>query len=205
MIDKPRQSQSPAHFERLYQNNPDPWNFSGSEYERQKYDATLDALGARHFRSGLEVGCSIGVLTERLAARCDKLLAVDIVAKAIEAARARCAAYPHVRIEAMQAPRQWPAESFDLIVFSEVLYFLAEPDLSLIAAHATRSLMPGGLVLLVNYTGPTDDPCTGDEAASQFIAATNKALQPVLKSRAHQYRLDLLQAISACPSMKPGA
>jgi 2-polyprenyl-3-methyl-5-hydroxy-6-metoxy-1,4-benzoquinol methylase len=188
------QSQPPAYFERLYQNNPDPWNFAGSDYERRKYDATLAVLGARRFQSGLEAGCSIGVLTERLAARCDALLAIDIVASAIKAARARCAAHPHVRIEPMLVPRQWPEEQFDLIVFSEVLYFLAEPDLHLIAAHAKRCIMPGGVVLLVNYTGQTDDPCTGDEAANKFIAATGPVLRVAVQNRAPRYRLDLLQA-----------
>ena len=200
MTDKPRRSQPTAHFERLYQNNPDPWNLAGSDYEREKYDATLTALGARHFSSGLEVGCSIGVLTERLAARCDALLAIDIVPQAIEAARTRCAAHPHVRIEPMQAPRQWPEQKFDLIVFSEVLYFLAESDLDLIAAHAMRGIMPDGLVLLVNYTGPTDDPVTGDEAAIRFINATALMLNMIAQNRAPRYRLDLLQATTP---MKP--
>jgi cyclopropane fatty-acyl-phospholipid synthase-like methyltransferase len=188
-----RQSQPPEHFERLYENSPDPWNLAGSEYERRKYDATMAALGDRRFQSGLEVGCSIGVLTERLAARCARLLALDIIPAAIEAARIRCAALPQVRVEAMRVPGQWPAEPFDLIVFSEILYFLAADDLRLAAARARRSILPGGLILLVNYTGPTDDPSTGDEAAAGFIAAAPD-LRLVLQSQAPRYRLDLLRA-----------
>jgi cyclopropane fatty-acyl-phospholipid synthase-like methyltransferase len=188
-----RESQPPEHFARLYEHSPDPWNLAGSEYERRKYDATMAALGERRFQSGLEAGCSIGVLTERLAARCARLLALDIIPAAIEAARTRCAAHPHVRVEAMRVPGQWPAELFDLIVFSEILYFLAEEDLRLAAARARQSILPGGLILLVNYTGPTDDPCTGDEAASGFIAAAPD-LQVVMQTQAPRYRLDLLRA-----------
>ena len=122
-------SRPAKHFERLYRANPDPWGLGTSLYEQQKYAATLAALGTRHFQSALEVGCSIGILTSRLASRCDQLVALDFAPSAVKAARARCAPYPGVRIEQMQVPRQWPEGSFDLILFSEVLYFLDESDL----------------------------------------------------------------------------
>ena len=34
----------PGYFERLYARDPDPWRFATSEYERDKYAATLAAL-----------------------------------------------------------------------------------------------------------------------------------------------------------------
>ncbi len=187
-------SRSQAHFESLYRANPDPWNFATSAYERQKYEATLAALGTNRFQSGLEVGCSIGILTKQLATYCDRMIGVDFVPAAITAARARCAAYPNVQIERMQVPQQWPDDRFDLIVFSEVLYFLSQNDLRAACARTIRSILPGGKVLLVNYTEPTDDPNSGEEAASLFIAATVPCLQPVLQRREAHYRLDLLQS-----------
>jgi len=185
-------SREPLHFEQLYRANPDPWNFTTSAYEQDKYDATLSALGARRFTRALEVGCSIGVLTERLAERCDQVLGLDFAPSAVAAARARCAPYPGVMIEQMQVPQQWPDGWFDLIVFSEVLYFLNERDLKEICAHATRSIVPGGQVLLVNYTGVTDDPHSGDAAATFFIKETAPTLQPISQRRDSKYRLDLL-------------
>jgi 2-polyprenyl-3-methyl-5-hydroxy-6-metoxy-1,4-benzoquinol methylase len=185
-------SREPLHFERLYDANPDPWNFTTSAYEQQKYDVTLEALGTRRFARALEVGCSIGVLTERLASRCEQVLGLDFAPSAIAAARARCAPYPGVRIEQMQVPRQWPEGQFDLILFSEVLYFLDERDLRGICACTTRSIVPGGRVILVNYTGVTDDPGSGESAAEFFIRETAASLQIVLQRRDLQYRLDLL-------------
>ena len=187
-----KQSRRVDHFERLYQDNPDPWNFKTSAYEHQKYEATLSALGTRRFEMALEVGCSIGILTRRLASRCDRLLGVDFVPAAVAMARSRCAPLPGVSIEQMQIPQQWPEGKFDLILFSEVLYFLDEEDLRETCDHTLRSLLPGGLVLLVNYTGKTDDPIDGDEAASVFIKATFPDLRPILQSRDSLYRLDLL-------------
>jgi SAM-dependent methyltransferase len=185
-------SRQAAHFERLYHANPDPWRFATSPYEQQKYEATLAVLDTKHFRSALEVGCSIGILTSRLASRCDQLIGLDFAPSAVKAARARCALYPGVRIVQMQVPRQWPEGFFDLILFSEVLYFLDESDLSETCAHALHSLLPGGYVLLVNYTGKTDDPLSGDTAASFFIKAAAPTLQPIYQTREPHYRLDLL-------------
>ena len=65
-----------AHFEALYAADPDPWDFETSAYEQAKYDATIAALPPGPISTALEVGCSIGVLTERLARPCDRLLAV---------------------------------------------------------------------------------------------------------------------------------
>jgi 2-polyprenyl-3-methyl-5-hydroxy-6-metoxy-1,4-benzoquinol methylase len=188
-------SRQAAHFEALYRANPDPWSFTESAYEQQKYEATLSALGSQRFQMALEVGCSIGVLTERLSSRCDQIIGLDFAPSAVAAARARCAPYPNIRIEQMQVPQQWPVGQFDLILFSEVLYFLNESDLKEACARTRQSILPNGLVLLVNYTGVIDDPGTGDTAASFFIKATAPDLRPLLQSREPHYRLDLLEAL----------
>jgi 2-polyprenyl-3-methyl-5-hydroxy-6-metoxy-1,4-benzoquinol methylase len=140
----------------------------------------------------LEVGCSIGILTSRLASRCDRLIGLDFAPSAVKVARARCAPYPRVRIEQMQVPQQWPEGSFDLIIFSEVLYFLDESDLMDTCANTLGSLLPGGQVLLVNYTEETDDPLSGDTAASFFIKTAAPTLHPINQTREPHYRLDLL-------------
>ena len=72
-----QQSWKPEVFDRLYASNPDPWGFETSEYEQAKYADTLAQLDGRHFRSGLELGCSIGVLSRLLGPRCDRLLGLD--------------------------------------------------------------------------------------------------------------------------------
>jgi cyclopropane fatty-acyl-phospholipid synthase-like methyltransferase len=187
-------SRDPAFFQRLYESDPDPWKFETSVYEAEKYDATMAALGGRRFESGFEVGCSIGVLTARLAERCDRLLAVDVAETALARARERCARLGHVRFENRRLPADWPEaeQNFDLIVLSEVLYFLAPADIAVLAALVSRNLAPGGVVLLVNYTGVIDEPCGGEEAAERFIAASG--LEGVRQIVREKYRIDLLEA-----------
>jgi SAM-dependent methyltransferase len=185
-------SRDKAHFERLYAASDDPWHFRDSAYEHEKYDATLAALPKRIFTNGLEVGCSIGELTARLAQRCRCLLGIDIVEAPLRAASARCADMNHVDFRQMAVPGEWPAGKFDLIVLSEVLYFLAPNDLRATAARVRASLAADGIVLLVNWLGATGDPGTGDSAAEAFIAAASPELRLALQQLRSRYRIDVL-------------
>jgi hypothetical protein len=188
-----RPSRNAAHFQRLYDADTDPWHFRTSEYGQAKYRKTLQTLPTRQFRSVFEVGCSIGVLTHLLAGRCDSLLAVDIVEQPLCAARMACSDQPWVRFRRMQVPGEWPNQDFDLIVLSEVLYFLSRMDVTKVADRVLASLDATGLVLLVNWRGRSGDPCTGDEAADLFIKRTSASLQPWVQYKEVTYRLDLLR------------
>jgi SAM-dependent methyltransferase len=195
----PAESRPASHFRRLYQANPDPWAFTTSPYERAKYRHTMEILGDRYFTSGLEVGCSIGILTRMLAPCCASLLGIDIVEDPLQAARERCADQNQVRFERMRAPMQWPGGRFDLIILSEVLYFLSPDDIAHCARQVGGSVLPGAIVLLVNWLGQSDDPCSGDQAAERFIyetsaARTSAALTVARQDRSARYRLDLLVA-----------
>lgn len=181
----------PAYFDRLYTHDPDPWKFASSDYERDKYAATIAALPDRRFTRCYEVGCSIGVLTRQLATRCDEILGVDIAEPALVQARVRCADQPWITFEQAAVPGDWPPGTFDLILFSEVLYYLGIDGLQDAARRAAACLSPGGLVMLVDWRGDTDGACTGEEAADLFIAAAPglRAASPI---RAEKYRIDLL-------------
>jgi predicted TPR repeat methyltransferase len=185
-------SRPARHFQRLYKSNPDPWGFENSPYEQAKYRTTLGALDGRRFACGLEVGCSIGILTGMLAPHCGRLLGVDIVEAPLPAARARCAHQPQVRFERMRVPAEWPTDRFDLIVLSEVLYFLSAEDIRICARHVLDTLVPGGIVVLVNWTGETDDPSAGDSAPERFITATSDGLRVTCQERHDRYRLEIL-------------
>ncbi len=192
MTDQP--GVSPEHFDRLYANDPDPWKFATSEYERDKYAATLAALSRPRYARAFEVGCSIGVLTRRLAECCDEILAVDVAEAALQNAAARCNDLPGVRFARMVVPKDWPDGAFDLILFSEVLYYLSAAERLAAARLSLQSLRPGGTIVLVNWHGPTDGDCNGDDAAEQFIAACSPALRPTTQRRAERYRIDVLSA-----------
>jgi cyclopropane fatty-acyl-phospholipid synthase-like methyltransferase len=187
-----RASIPPAYFDDLYASDPDPWRFASSDYERAKYDATMAALPVPRFSSGFEVGCSIGVLTRQLAGRCASLLAVDVAEAALVQARVRCAGIPHVTMQRMRIPAEWPDRVFDLVLLSEVLYYLSPDEIAWTAFRTRACLSPGGAVLLIHYILPTDYPCSGNVASEIFIA--NAGLATALQRRETRYRLDLLRA-----------
>ena len=187
----------PGYFEDVYRANADPWNFASSPYEAAKYRATLDALPKPLYRSGFEAGCSIGVLTERLAARCERLLAIDVNEVALTQARARCASLENVLLQRCRLPAQFPARDFDLILVSEVGYYLAMPDLLDLRARCLSRLVPGGHLLLVHWTPFVPDyPLTGDQVHESFLELATGAAPPLchlLGSRQERYRLDLFE------------
>ena len=183
-----------TYFDDLYARDADPWRFASSDYERDKYAATLAALPRARYRSALEVGCSIGVLTRQLAAHAETLCAIDLAAKALDEARQRCADLRHVRFELSSVPSQWPAGSFDLIVLSEVVYYLDRKDLADLAERIRGCLMPGGDIVLVHWLGVTHYPLTGDEAVELFAESTSDWAPRLSGLRHDAYRLDVFRA-----------
>lgn len=191
------QSLPPSYFEKMYQANPDPWQFETSEYEAKKYAATIATLPHSRYRSAFEIGGSIGVLTEKLADRCDALLSVDVSETAQAKAIQRCQHFPHVRFQIMQVPQQFPDESFDLILVSEVGYYLSLQDLHKTQDHILSHLNLGGHLLLVHWTlYARDYPLSGDDVHESFLKLSPEPLRYVIGQQEEQYRLDLFERVS---------
>ena len=187
----------PGSFEAKYNAHDDPWDYASSAYEQEKYRVALDALGGERNRSAFEIGCSIGVFTRMLAPLCDRLLAVDSAPTAVERARNRCAPLEHVQLELMHVPLQFPEETFDLVVLSEVGYYWSRKDLQITRRKILQHLTPSGRILLVHWTPPIDDaPLSGDEVHETVQAAANELVN-VLHRREPTYRLDLLRKLPA--------
>ncbi len=187
----PGGSIAPAYFERLYASDSDPWRFTTSPYEAAKYAATLAALPRERYASAFEIGCAGGVLTRQLAERCDRLLAVDVSDDVLAQARARCADRPHVTFRRMTVPGEWPDEVFALVMLSEVGYYLGDADFAALGDRLDTTVAPGGHLVLVHWTGPTDYPRTGDAVHEAFLALP--AWRRVGGHRDPAYRLDVLE------------
>ena len=188
----------PDYFDNVYRANEDPWQFASSPYEREKYAATLAALPRPRYERAFEIGGSIGVFTAQLAPRCGHLLSVDVSEAALSQARLRCAALPQVEIKKMQIPGEFPDGQFDLILVSEVGYYLSPADLARAADQMLAGLNPGGQLLLVHWTPVVHDyPQTGDEVHEFFLTKTQSGgpLRHLLGERHDKYRLDLLEKV----------
>jgi SAM-dependent methyltransferase len=194
MRNSPSQSVPPEYFDAKYEEKLDYWDFETNAYEAAKYADTLLSLPAARYRNAFEIGCSIGVLTAKLAARSANLFAIDVAERALTAACVRCAALSNVQIAKMRFPRERPRRStrFDLIVVSEVGYYWSLHELNAAQDAIEERLEIGGHLVLVHWTPPVSDyPLTGDEVHESFL------LRPRLRlldgHRAANYRRDVLK------------
>jgi SAM-dependent methyltransferase len=176
-------------FERLYQRSPDPWDYRTSSYEQQKYAATRAALPKQTYGLALEVGCSIGVFTGQLAARCEHVVAIDFSLSALALARRNLQSSSNVDLLRAGFPEETPPGSWDLIVCSEVLYYVQPPLLADAISWIEAQLTFGASVLTVSWRGiGRDEPLSGDEVHDRL--ARELARWHALDSRQEQYRLD---------------
>jgi cyclopropane fatty-acyl-phospholipid synthase-like methyltransferase len=198
MIPNASESLPPCYFAKMYEADLDPWNFESSPYEKEKYLASLAALPLERYHHAFEIGGSIGVLTRMLAGRCSQLLSIDVSSVAQQRARMRCADQSHVEFKIMQFPREAPDTNFDLIVISEVGYYLSRRDLLIARDWIVNALQAGGHLLLVHWTPLVKDcPLTGDEVHDLFLAITPAPLSRVFCARKTNYRMDVLARSSS--------
>lgn len=157
-----------AYFDRLYGSKPDPWEFRSRPYEIRKRAVTLACLPSLHYSTVFEPGCSIGVLTSDLACRGDRVVSMDLSALALASARETVP--PNVELRQGAVPDDWPAESFELVVLSEVGYYLDPDDCRRLGERAAAG---AGDLVVVHWRHPVDDyPLSGDEV-HRILAETS--------------------------------
>lgn len=160
-----------GYFDSMYAASTDPWGFTSRWYEQRKYAISVAMLPRQRYARAFEPGCSVGVLTELLAPRCGSVLSCDIADAAVRAAAARTARLGNVRVQSGVIPRDWPGGDFDLIVFSEVLYYLDGADLGRVLGLAVAAMRPGASLLAVHWLHPVAEyPLSGEEVHRSLAA-----------------------------------
>jgi hypothetical protein len=176
------------YFDRLYEFEPDPWDFRSRPYEVRKRALTLACLPEAHYSTAFEPGCSIGVLTSDLAARSDEVLSMDLSALAL--ASAREAVPPNVELRQGAVPADWPTESFELVVLSEVGYYLDAHDCRRLGQRATASSTD---LVAVHWRHPVAEyPLSGDEVHRILADSCSTAgMTHLVEHIEYDFRLDV--------------
>ena len=183
----------------------DPWNYT-SAYEELKYARTLSILPGTRIGRALELACAEGHFTALLSPRVDALTAVDISTKALDRARERCRRMQNVEFQKLDFFSEPLAGAWNLIICSEVLYFLNDlAALRNIAEKIRSALTDGGYFLTAHARLLADEPCrTGFEWDHEFGAATIAKVFGETEGLAHLksletdlYRIDLFQKAPA--------
>ncbi|RKR74846.1 class I SAM-dependent methyltransferase [Frondihabitans australicus] len=158
------------HFEQEHALHDDPWSVTSRWYEIRKRAITLASLPDEHYGQVLEVGCSIGVLTEELARRVDRVLAVDVAESALSRARERLAPLTHVEVARVDVGEGLPPGPWDLIVLSEVAYYLSRDRLSDLVSRIEEQLAPTGVLLACHWRRDEPDFVQTGDAVHRLIA-----------------------------------
>lgn len=149
-----------AGFDAKFQDNPDPWDYATSPFEAHKRRVLRLACGSRTYGRGLELACANGETTKVLAPLCQKLLAVDGSPTAIKEAQRRTQHLPNVQTALALLPDDIPHRQFDLIVASEIFYYLAPAALDRLLGRLWGALAPGGRIVCLHHVIDFSDAAT---------------------------------------------
>jgi SAM-dependent methyltransferase len=120
--------------------------------ERPRYNQIVGYLNA--FKPGgsvLDIGCGEGLMRDYLSKGAySSYLGIDISAEAIRLATQK--GYSEAEFVTADAAEYLPPESYDVIIFNEVLYYLSQP-LAVVQRYA-RFLKPGGLFVVSLFRTP---------------------------------------------------
>ncbi|WP_027555862.1 nodulation methyltransferase NodS [Bradyrhizobium sp. Cp5.3] len=153
----------------------DPWRLDGNPFERERHAEMLRlSLTRGAIKNALEVGCAAGAFTEMLAPHCQRLTVVDVVPRAISRAKERTRRWSHMVWVVSDIQRFSAAESFDLIVVAEVLYYLADTvEMRAAIRNLVGMLAPEGLLV---FGSARDANCRrwGHAAGAETVIAILK-------------------------------
>ena len=173
--------------DRLHQDSDDPWGTEVRWYERRKRDLVLSMLPWVRFERALELGCSAGALAEALARRCRQVVAVDSSPAALDLARQRFADVAHVSVRGHDVPWEWPdAEpgGFDLVVVSEVGYFLSPAALDALVDRVREALTDDGVLVLCHWRHPVEGwVLDARDVHDRFAAASGRPVAATYTDR----------------------
>jgi SAM-dependent methyltransferase len=185
-----------AHFQQLYQQDADPWKVRQRWYEQRKRDILLASLPRQRYRSAFEPACGNGELTAALAHRAERLLASDLSAEAVVLTRRRMlreapSDAARVTIRQQHMPQDWPADAaFDLIVISEMAYYLDEQALLRLRQCCVDGLAEGGTLVMCHWRRPFDDRRLNTDSVHTVFDAT-PGLHRLLRHSEDDFLLDV--------------
>ncbi|MDT5145055.1 MAG: hypothetical protein QOI79_4422 [Mycobacterium sp.] len=159
----------------MYSQSGDPWELGTRWYEQRKYAITLAMLPKDRYAHAFEPGCSVGVLTALLTQRCGRVTATDVAAAALANAERRLrdsGRCDQVTLLRQSVDEPWPPDPFDLLVLSEIGYYLPPDALRGILDRQCPRLAVGASVIAAHWRHPVDDYLMSGDQVNEVVAAT---------------------------------
>lgn len=175
-------------FDRLFRTSGDPWNYRTSAFEAKKRDVLLKACGAQTAGRVLEIACANGETSRALLPHSLRLLAVDGSPAALEEARSMTADSPRIQYRYAILPQNTPRGPFDLIVVSEIAYYLSARALTILTKTLAKALASGGRLVALHHVVPFDDAtCLPAMAHRQMRRDLSRCLTRAYEKKCGRY------------------
>jgi ubiquinone/menaquinone biosynthesis C-methylase UbiE len=165
-------------FEQLYRNEADPWNIGDALSPR--YDRYFELTKPYARGAILDIGSGMGAFLARFHGLADSYDGIDISSAAVEKGRQR---FPFITFHAASASElddvtSLKDRSFDLIICSDVIYYLSDAHKNVLLDWIDRHLKADGIALIAAW-------CPGGKylTPSEFVQLTRSRL--VIKETEH--------------------
>jgi len=184
-----------AGFERKFRQNIDPWNYTNSLFEHFKRRVLLRACGHNKHGRVLELGCAIGETTRFLTPLSLRLVALDGSATAVAEARRRVHG-THVKFVHAKLPDQMPRGPFDLIVISEIAYYLYAHELAVLGQRLAAATAYRGKIVLLHHRRHFADAAQSPRIAHERLRSQlSHFASPVFEERYPRFDVVTLQKV----------
>lgn len=155
--------------------------------ENAKWGALLDSLPQAFYERVLLLGTMLRQEAARVSDHCGRLLTLhfgtsDAKLDRVSVDDAIASLSPGAR-----------ARSADLLIIADVLGCSSEKDIGRLAALTARALPRGGHCALLHWSDGSLCGDSGEAGAEEFVRLAQPRLQPLLRRRTPEFRLDILE------------
>lgn len=170
LLESALQSENNNFYERFYQSQEEPWAYSGRAAEIMRHEYVAEQVKKVCEQAGrklriLDLGCSLGHITERLYPYGELIIGLDISITAVLSAKKRCKSVvkgnenPFSFVVASTLELPFAEESFDVVVASDGIagWFDADgksANSEKAVQEIFRVLKKGGIAIHTDYMHP---------------------------------------------------
>lgn len=180
-----------AGFEQKFREDPDPWRTFSVRDELVKRAAILRALGPRAYGRLLELGSGNGGHSLALASKALRMDACEGTGTGAALTEQALSTMPRATAHQLILPAPFPADRYDAIVISELLYYLGDQTFSAVARETARCLRPGGTLVLAHHAVQFDDAAQiSAQVHQRFLSLIPRELHASYRLKARLWRVE---------------